>query len=77
MPVVLKNSKKEGFLQCDSCKKLSPTYKATSPAAPELTICEQAYKEHGWAYNIGFQAMLMGHTVYCPACAKGEENAKQ
>ena len=60
-----------GVLVCARCEAESKVYRITSPAAPELSICEQA-GEDGWGYDLGFQAMLMGHTTVCPAClAKG------
>jgi len=58
-------------LVCDKCGARSKAYKPDSPAAPDLSACEQAEKD-GWAYSIGFFAMFAGHTVYCPACVKGE-----
>ena len=71
MPVIYKKSQKTGHLKCDAedCAARSASYQPSSPAAPELTICEAAHKAEKWAYDIGFQAMMFGHTVYCPACA--------
>jgi len=69
MPVVLDKGKKSGHLKCEVCEKKSATYKASSPAAPDLTICEEANKDAGWAYNIGFFAMMIGHRTLCPDCA--------
>lgn len=71
MGVMLNKSKKAGHLECDAegCTAKSKTYEARSPAAPELTICEAAHADAKWAYDIGFQAMMLGHTVYCPTCA--------
>lgn len=58
---------KTGRLVCEVCGVFSKPYPITSPAAPELSICEQAGKD-GWDYNIGFYAMLLGHTTWCPDC---------
>jgi hypothetical protein len=57
----------QGVLVCVECTKHSNTYPIKSPAAPELSLCEQAEAD-GWAYDIGFFAMLRGHTTVCPAC---------
>lgn len=69
MSVVLNKKKLTGHLTCDheGCTNLSSTYRASSPAAPELTICEQAGTREGWGYDIGFYAMLRGHTTFCPS----------
>jgi hypothetical protein len=57
-------------LVCDRCSVRSAIYVGDSPAAPDLTACERAEVD-GWAYDIGFFSMLVGHTVLCPACKKG------
>lgn len=74
MGVVLDKKRRRGHLECDAdgCKAKSKTYTASSPAAPALTICEAAHADAKWAYNVGFHAMILGHTVYCPACAKAK-----
>lgn len=71
MPVILTKNKKSGHLECDvkGCTARSKDYKPRSPAAPELTVCEAAHTAEKWAYNIGFQTMLLGHTVICPTHA--------
>lgn len=70
MPVEKKGrgSKVTCVLVCEECQARSKAYRPTSPAAPELTACEQAEKD-GWGYTIGFLAMLAGHRVLCPNCA--------
>jgi len=69
MPVILNKSKKSAVLVCDNdgCQNKSKSY-STRTAAPELDACEQAHEQEGWAYNIGFYAMMLGHTVYYPKC---------
>jgi hypothetical protein len=57
-------------LVCEKCGERSKTYPAPSPAAPELSACELAEKD-GWAYDIGFFSMLLGHQTLCPKCARG------
>lgn len=71
MGVVLTKDKKSGYLECDrdGCDSKSKSYKPASPAAPALTICEAAHDAEGWAFDVGFFAMIQGHTVYCPTCA--------
>jgi len=71
MGVEISKNKKSGTLHCDAddCSVQSGSYPVRSQAAPDLTICEQAGKD-GWGYNIGFFAMLLGHTVFCPECSK-------
>ena len=71
----LKVGNKSGLLICGgalangfSCGAKSPVYPIRSPAAPELSLCEQAEKA-GWTYDLGFEAMLVGHTTRCPSCA--------
>ena len=62
-------------LECDSCGYRA-TFVGGSPAAPDLTACEEAGKV-GWSYDCGFFSMLCGHTVYCPECtakAKAKES---
>lgn len=61
---------KMGVLVCmgDDCKDQSKPYLIKSPAAPELSLCEQAEAD-GWGYDLGFFAMLRGHTTLCPKCA--------
>lgn len=56
-------------LVCDLCGTRSKSYEPSSPAAPELTACEKAEKD-GWGYTIGFFAMLIGHSVWCPTCVE-------
>ena len=58
---------KQGVLVCSECGNGSAPYAITSPAAPELSICEQAAND-GWVYDLGFFAMLAGHNTKCPAC---------
>lgn len=72
MGVVLPKNKKSGYLECDrdGCDSKSKSYAPSSPAAPALTVCEAAHKAEGWAFDVGFSAMILGHTVYCPACVK-------
>lgn len=60
-------SKRLGFATCDTCGKTSKVVQYASSAAPELTILE-ALEPEGWAYTIGFWAMLAGHQVMCPNC---------
>lgn len=67
MPVVASKDKKSATLTCEKCGT-TVTCPSASPAAPELTACEYAGKEHGWMYSIGFFSMLTGHQVLCPAC---------
>lgn len=67
MPVLIDKKGKSGRLVCDNCEKTSDPYKVTSPAAPHLSVCEESKKD-GWAYSIGFFAMLAGHSVACPDC---------
>ena len=71
MPVEVKgrNKVKKATLICEKCGARSGTYEVQT-AAPELEACEKAHEKEGWAYNIGFWAMLTGHTVYCPACSR-------
>jgi len=57
-------------LVCDRCGVRSKPYVGCSPAAPDLTACERAEAD-GWAFDIGFFSMLVGHTVLCPDCKKG------
>lgn len=68
MPVIVNG--KRGHLEC-ACGVVSKTYAVTSPAAPDLSICEQAHEVEGWAYSMGFFAMMLGHVVMCPTCAAG------
>jgi hypothetical protein len=68
---VVMTSKKEGYLQCERCGKTSGTYQATSPAAPELTICEAAHKEVQWGFTVGFFSMMAGPQTLCAECAQG------
>lgn len=68
MGVVIHKTKKTGHLVCDNCQKTSDNYKVSSPAAPDLSVCEKA-RDDGWRYSIGFFAMLAGHTVACPGCS--------
>jgi len=63
-----KGKKRSGILTCDTCGTKSKSYSVQS-AAPELEACEQANEKDGWGYTVGFFAMMMGHTVYCPKCA--------
>lgn len=69
MPVE-KSGKKTRKLICDFCDVESKSYTPNSPAAPDLDVCEQAEKAEGWAFDIGFWAMLKGHTCACPKCKK-------
>lgn len=75
MGVRMAKGKKSGHLECDvdGCTTRSKSYRPRSPAAPELTVCEAAHKTEGWAFTLGFFAMLMGHKVFCPEHAKGSE----
>jgi hypothetical protein len=70
MPVKAAKNRKSATLTCNmpGCT-VSATFPSRSPAAPELTACEEAGKA-GWAYDFGFHAMLVGHTVLCPEHAK-------
>lgn len=62
--------KMTGTLTCVGCGK-KQSFRITSPAAPTLSMCEEAEKV-GWSYSIGFFAMLTDdHTPRCPACTKG------
>ena len=62
-----KVGRNKGKLVCIDCDAESKIYSIHSPAAPELSLCEQA-EQDGWAYDIGFFAMLCGHTTKCPRC---------
>jgi hypothetical protein len=75
MPVVLDKKKKTGHLVCNKCGTESKPYRVTSPAAPHLSVCEQAHEKDKWAYSIGFFAMLAGHDVYCPECVEASKRA--
>jgi hypothetical protein len=56
---------------CCECGEKSRLVLPRSPAAPVLTALEQLEKE-GWAYQIGFFAMLTGdHRPVCPQCNGG------
>lgn len=58
---------KTGKLTCIDCGKAA-TFRITSPAAPTLSMCEEAGKV-GWSYSIGFFTMLTGdHQTRCPRC---------
>lgn len=70
MPVKASKDRKSATLTCATCGT-SATFPASSRAAPELTACEKAHEQAGWAYTIGFQAMMFGHDVQCPACHSG------
>jgi hypothetical protein len=70
MPVKLKKGKV--VLSCDveGCKEQLVLTRQRG-AAPELTACEEAQRDYGWGYSIGFFAMLVGHRVICLKCKKG------
>lgn len=56
-------------ITCRECG-YAKSFPFSSPAAPILTALENAEKE-GWAYQIGFMAMLTGeHYPICPKCRK-------
>lgn len=61
---------KKAVLVCDHCGEKLEFKLQSRSVAQELDACEQAHEEHGWGYTIGFFAMLVGHTVYCPKCSK-------
>ena len=67
MPVKANKSRKSATLTCEECET-EVTCPSSSPAAPELTACEYAKKNHGWEFSTGFYAMLLGHKVLCPKC---------
>ena len=72
MPVIRaprSKNKQARVLVCDECGKRSPVYAGNSPAAPDLSACELAEPD-GWAFDVGFFSMMLGHTVFCPACVK-------
>jgi hypothetical protein len=67
---------KRGRLVCggpaaDGCGEKSDWVEIRSPAAPELSVCEKL-EDSGWTYDIGFFAMLQGHTTICPRCSNGK-----
>lgn len=55
-------------LTCDECGKVSEPYCGRSPAAPELTACEEAKKKDGWSFSTDFFAMIGLFTNYCKEC---------
>jgi len=61
---------------CCRCGAESAPYTITSPAAPELSVCEQAEKD-GWSFTVDFWAMMTGdHRTVCPDCTReGEHHA--
>lgn len=65
---------RKGYRQlvCDKCGTRSDLIKTGTIAAADLDACEQMEGE-GWAYDIGFYSMMLGHTVLCPACASRKE----
>lgn len=68
-----KTSNNKGVLVCmgSGCKQESKIYQIHSPAAPELSLCEQAEAD-GWNYDLDFFAMMRGHTTLCPKCARAK-----
>lgn len=65
-----KKSKKV-IISCCQCKAKSRPVDPPSPAAPILTALKVLHKESGWAYQIGFFAMMSGeHYPLCPACVQ-------
>ncbi len=71
----LTRNKQRGHLVCGGlraapgygCGAKSKEYDVRSPAAPELSLCEQAVND-GWKYDIGPMSMMLGHTTLCPGC---------
>lgn len=58
-------------ITCTGCGTKSRPVLPRSPAAPVLTALEELHEESGWAYQVGFFAMLTGeHYPLCPVCAK-------
>jgi len=64
-----KRAASKGTIKCVGCGEKG-TFPITSPAAPALSMCEEAAKV-GWGYQIGFFAMMTGdHQPVCPKCIK-------
>lgn len=61
------SSKQRGTLVCEQCGARSKAYPCRSPAAPHLSACAAAEPD-GWAFTIGFFAMLAGPRCICPTC---------
>jgi hypothetical protein len=64
-------SRREALITCTvkDCPE-SIQVEFSSPAAPDLTACEEAEKS-GWGYEVGFFSMLTGeHYPICPECKK-------
>lgn len=59
----------KGHCTCDGegCDNVSKVYTAKHSAA-SLSISEQAKKAEGWAFTVGFFAMMLGPDTYCPVC---------
>lgn len=80
MPIkILKNTAttRKARITCEKCKA-QVTVTFCSPAAPDLTACEEAHEKHGWGYQVGFFSMLTGeHYPLCPKCAKGSKHEDQ
>lgn len=65
-------------VKCCACGKKSRPIVPRSPAAPTLTALEVLHAEDGWAYQIGFFAMMTGdHSPLCPDCVKKAKKAKE
>ena len=69
MPVKLKKGKV--VLSCDieGCKEKLVLTRQRG-AAPELMACEEAQRDYGWGYSLGFFSMLAGYSVVCSKCNK-------
>jgi hypothetical protein len=65
----MRSKHKTGKLKCSVCGDTG-IFLITSPAAPTLSMCEEAAKV-GWSYSIGFSAMMTDdHHPICPDCLK-------
>lgn len=57
-------------IRCTNCGAKSRSVLPRSPAAPTLTALEELASE-GWAYQIGYFAMVTGeYYPICPECAR-------